>query len=55
MVGKRLVERFTDWADALGAKTDIIGVSTGIDPERTGRLLELMGFRPMGMTYRRDR
>ncbi len=55
MVGKRLVERFTDWADALGAKTDIIGVSTGIEPKRTGRFLELMGFRAMGMMYRRDR
>ena len=55
MAAKRLVERFLGWADGLDAKTAIMGVSTGIEPERTGRFLELMGFRPMGMTYRRDR
>lgn len=55
VAAKWLVRRFLDWSDDLGAETDIIGVSTGVSPERTGRFLELMGFRPMGMTYRRDR
>ena len=55
IAAKRLVRRFLNWSDGLGAETAIIGVSTGITPERTGHFLELMGFRPMGMMYRRDR
>ena len=55
VAAKRLVQRFLDWSDDLGAKTAIIGVSTGVSPERTGRFLELMGFQPMGTTYRKDR
>lgn len=54
IAAKRLVMRFLDWSDGLGAKTALIGLSTGVSPERTGQFLESMGFRPMGMTYRRD-
>ncbi len=54
VAAKYLVAAFIDWSDALGAKTNIMGVSTGVHPERTGRLFELLGFAPMGMTYRRD-
>ncbi len=53
IAAKRLVTAFTDWSDGLGAKTNIMGISTGVHPERTGRLFELLGFAPMGMTYRR--
>ncbi len=53
VAAKYLVAAFTDWSDGLGAKTNIMGVSTGVNPERTGRLFELLGFAPMGITYRR--
>lgn len=55
VAAKRLVQRFLDWSDSVGAETAIIGISTGVSPERTGQFLELMGFRLMGTTYRRER
>ncbi len=54
VAAKRLIQRFFGWSRKVGAKTAFIGVSTGVFPERTGRFFELMGFRPMGMMYRRD-
>lgn len=52
LVGKRLIQHFLDWSG--NDTTSMIGVSTGIAPERTGRLFELMGFRLMGQTYRKE-
>jgi GNAT superfamily N-acetyltransferase len=49
----KLVERFKEWSDDLGAVYSTMGVSTGLDPERTGRFFEFMGFEPMERTYRR--
>ncbi len=54
MAAKQLVQWFLDWSVGVGAEKALIGVSTGVTPERTGRFLGLMGFQPMGMTYRRD-
>lgn len=54
IAAKMLVARFLDWSVEVGAETAIIGVSTGVSPERTGHFLELLGFDPLGMMYRRN-
>jgi len=41
----RLVNAYKVWAKGLGAKDIKIGVSTGIQQERTGLFYERMGFR----------
>ena len=50
----KLVQRFKEWSDNIGAMNSSFGISTGVSPERTGRFFEHMGFRPIGMMYRRD-
>ena len=50
----RLVQKYKDWSDEIGAVTSIMGISTGVTPEKTGRFFEFMGFSPIGMMYRRD-
>lgn len=48
----RMVKRYIDWAMAIGASDITIGVSTGVDPERTGRFYEGMGFTHVGGVYK---
>lgn len=50
----RLVRKYKQWSDGLGADNDTLSIATGVSPERTGRFFEAMGFRPMQMIYRRD-
>ena len=40
----RLVRAFEEWADEHGVKEKILGVSAGIDHERTVAVLERMGY-----------
>ncbi len=50
----RLVRRFKDWSDSIDADSATLSIATGVSPERTGRFFEIMGFQPMGKTYRMD-
>lgn len=42
----KLIKAYVAWAEEKGASDIKIGVSTGIEYERTVRLFERMGFRP---------
>lgn len=50
MSGVRLLRGYVDWAMARGVVHGSIqaGISTGVHPERTGRMYELAGFRQVG-------
>jgi len=50
--GLRLLKEFRSWSLDLGAKEVCIGVSTGTDVDRTGALLERIGFVHVGGTYK---
>ncbi|KKN32011.1 hypothetical protein LCGC14_0818130 [marine sediment metagenome] len=52
---KRLIRRFKEWSNKIGADSATLSVATGISPDRTGRFFELMGFRSMGTIYQMDR
>lgn len=47
----RLIRRFREWAVARGAKLVTLGISTGVHPERTARLMEAVGFTQIGFLY----
>lgn len=50
--GASLAKRFLSWAKALPGVAEItLGVSSGIDPERTGQLYERLGLRRVGGIY----
>lgn len=42
------------WAAECGARSVFVGTSTGIDPKRTGRFFEKMGFSFFGTMYRME-
>jgi GNAT superfamily N-acetyltransferase len=52
--GIRLQRRFECWAAASGARSVYFGVSTGITPEQTARLLACVGYVPLGQTFRKE-
>lgn len=54
VAARRVIRRFSDWSDGLGAENATLSIASGVSPERTGRFFELLGFRPMGMTYQKD-
>lgn len=48
----RLVRALVAWAfNETDAYKVTLGVSTGVHPERTGRLYERMGFKPVAVAY----
>lgn len=47
----RLVKAFVKWAEEVGAHGVSMGISTNINPERTGRLYEKLGFTNVGALY----
>jgi GNAT superfamily N-acetyltransferase len=49
-----LVGAFADWATRNGARTLVMGTTTGVAPERTGRLFERLGFAPVGTLHVRS-
>ena len=51
-VGLKLLKDFRSWAIKSGAKEVCIGISTGTDVDRTGALLERLGFNHVGGTYK---
>lgn len=50
LAAARLVKRCKEWAADLGVELEM-GVTTGVQPEKTGRFLQCMGFRPVGTLY----
>lgn len=54
VAAKRLVLEFVDWAKSLKANEAIMGISTGVHPERTGKLFEKLGFELIGHSYRME-
>jgi GNAT superfamily N-acetyltransferase len=50
--GLRLLKMFESWATDLGADRIQVGISSGLSMDRTGALLERMGFSQIGGLYR---
>lgn len=48
LTAARLVTRYREWARERGAVIVDMGVSTGVHPEQTARLLERLGARRIG-------
>lgn len=52
--GLRLLKMFQSWASDLGANKVQVGISSGLSMDRTGALLERIGFSHIGGLYRTD-
>lgn len=52
--GVRLLRRFDTWAGRNGARSIYLGLSTGIETDRTARLLARLGYVPLGQTFRKE-
>lgn len=50
-VGLKLIRMASDWAKAQGAEELHIHATSGIDPERTDKLLTRLGFKTYGGSY----
>lgn len=48
----RLLKNFERWAKANGAKEVAMGVSTDVSPEKTGALLQKLGYKHVGGNYK---
>lgn len=48
----RLLNMFRDWAKERGASELYMGISTNVNADRTGQLLERMGFKHVGGNYK---
>ena len=51
-VGIRLLEAFQDWSKERGASEVCIGISTAVAFERTGALLQRLGYLHVGGNYK---
>lgn len=51
VLGAALLERFVAWAKARGAASVQVGITTGVHPERSARLLRACGFRDVGLLF----
>ena len=54
-VGVRLLKEFKKWATEKNVKRIQVGISSGLSMDRTGALLEKMGFTQIGGLYKVDR
>jgi GNAT superfamily N-acetyltransferase len=52
--GVRLLRSFDAWATACSARSIYLGISTGISPDRTARLLARIGYAALGQTFRKE-
>ena len=54
LVAVHLIDAFIEWCERQGiaARDVVIGVSTGVDADATGRLYERVGFERIGGIYR---
>jgi len=48
----KLLKNFQTWAKANGAKEVAMGVSTDVNPEKTGALLQKLGYKHVGGNYK---
>lgn len=48
----KLLKNFQTWAKANGAKEVAMGVSTDVTPEKTGALLQKLGYKHVGGNYK---
>lgn len=48
----KLLKNFEKWAKANGAKEVAMGVSTDVSPEKTGALLQKLGYKHVGGNYK---
>ena len=48
----RMLKMFKEWATEKGCEDLWMGVSTNIQPEKTGKLFERLGFRHVGGNYK---
>lgn len=49
----RLLKNFEKWAKANGAAEVAMGISTDVAPEKTGALLQKLGYRPVGGNFKK--
>lgn len=49
----QLLARFEGWCSERGCAAVLVGVSSGVMLERTGKLLQLLGYDKVGGLYRR--
>lgn len=49
----RLIKAYEEWATKIGCKDITIGVSTGVNTERTARLFEKLGFGHRAIIFRK--
>ena len=49
----KLLKNFEAWAKANGAKEVAMGISTDVSPEKTGALLQKLGYVHVGGNYKR--
>lgn len=47
----KMLRRFEDWAQSVGAVEVVLGISTGINPEMLGPVYERLGYRCFGTSY----
>ena len=55
IVGKRMIQRFEEWALEHNCARVLIGVSSGVNTDRTEALLGKIGFKAIGGFYAKDR
>jgi len=48
---RQLLERYRGWGSYRGAKRTFLATASGIEPERTARLLDVCGFRQVGTVH----
>lgn len=53
MSAVRMLRKFEEWCREKGCSAVLVGVSSGVMVERTGRLLETLGYGCIGGLYRR--
>ena len=49
----RLLKNFEKWGKANGAKEIAMGISTDVMPEKTGALLQKLGYVPVGGNFKK--
>lgn len=53
-IALRLVQEFEHWAQSVGAREALLGVSTEVQPERTSKLYTRLGYRLSGYLHLKD-
>lgn len=53
LIAYRLVQALIEWCRIRGMKPEnvVLGISTGVSPEKTGDFFNRLGFRPVGGNY----